>query len=339
MSRLVFLAVLVGVCGVVARGGDVARKGTTGADQLLIPVGARSIATGGAFLATTVGVEAIYYNPAGLAASPRSEAMFSYMSYIADINVSYFAASVRIEDLGTFGISYKTLDFGDIPITTFENPDGLGATYSPGFYTVGVSYAREITDRVSAGTNLKLVQESIMSTSATGVAMDFGVQYKFQRNLALGVTIKNVGSNMKYTGTDLLTRSQIPGTANNSPTGVYAPDTEPFQMPSYFELSATYRVDVGAMSALNVGSTFRNNNALEDQIMVGLEYQLWKTFTLRGGYERALENNNLSLYGFNFGTGLEYEFEGGLHFAFDYAFRSVREFPSDNHVFTLRIGF
>ena len=35
--------------------GDVARKGTTGAEQLLIPVGARGIATGGAFVSNLVG--------------------------------------------------------------------------------------------------------------------------------------------------------------------------------------------------------------------------------------------------------------------------------------------
>ena len=45
--------------------GDDSRKGTTGADELLIPVGARGIATGGAFLSNITGLEALYYNPAG----------------------------------------------------------------------------------------------------------------------------------------------------------------------------------------------------------------------------------------------------------------------------------
>jgi len=331
--------ILLVVLTSVSWGGDAARKGTTGADQLLIPVGARSIATGGAFLATAQGVEAIYYNPAGLAASYKSEAMFSYMSYIADINVAYFATAVYVEELGTFALSYKTLDFGDIPITTFENPDGTGSTYSPGFFTLGLSYARAITDRVTAGTTVKLVQESIMSTSATGVAVDFGVQYKFQRNLALGVTIKNVGSNMKYTGADLLTRTNVPGTASNSPTGVYSPDTEAFQIPSYFELSASYTAELDNMNSLMLGTTFRNNNALEDQVMLGLEYQLFKTLSLRGGYERATENAESAIYGFNFGAGVEYAMESGLQMSVDYAFRTVKEFPSDNHIFTLKIGF
>jgi hypothetical protein len=56
------LCVALMLAATVAYGGDESRKGTTGADQLLIPVGARSIATGGAFLAATKGVEAIYYS-------------------------------------------------------------------------------------------------------------------------------------------------------------------------------------------------------------------------------------------------------------------------------------
>ncbi len=148
--------------------GDPARKGTTGAEELLIPVGARGIATGGAMLASLTGLESIYYNPAGLDLSNNTEAMFSYMNYIADINVSYFAASANLGDLGSVGLSFKTFDFGDIPITTNNFPDGTGSTYSPAFLTVGLTYSKIITDRISVGTNVKLITETIQDTKATG---------------------------------------------------------------------------------------------------------------------------------------------------------------------------
>ena len=93
--------------------GDTSRKGTTGAEQLLIPVGARSIATAGAFIANTTGVEAIYYNPAGLAVSGKSELMISYMDYLADLNVTYLAAAANLGEFGAIGFTYKSLDFGD----------------------------------------------------------------------------------------------------------------------------------------------------------------------------------------------------------------------------------
>ncbi len=332
------LGLVLALSVAVGYAGDESRKGTTGADQLLIPVGARNIGSAGAFVASATGAEAIYYNPAGLAFGQGSEVMFSYMNYVADIGVSYFAGSVKFEELGTFGLSYKSLQFGDIPVTTFENPDGTGSTYSPGFSTLGLSYARPITDRVSAGVTAKLINESILSTSAIGFAVDFGVQYKFQTDLWLGVTIKNIGSNMKYTGSDLLTSTTVPGTASGYQGGVYSPDTEPYQIPSYFELSMSYDYRIDDMNAVQVGATFRNNNALEDQAMVGLEYKLFNVLFLRGGYEGALKSSARSIYGMNVGGGVDYQTEGALRVRFDYAFRAVK-FLDANHIFSVKLGF
>ena len=147
---LLFLVILL-AASVYA--GDVARKGTTGAEQLLIPVGARGIATGGSFLANVSGLESIYYNPAGLDVTQRTEAMFSYVSYLADINVSYFAVGTSLGDFGSIGIDLKTLDFGDIPVTTVQFPDGDGTTYSPTYLTLGFTYSKVLTDRISIAAN------------------------------------------------------------------------------------------------------------------------------------------------------------------------------------------
>jgi len=88
------------------------------------------IATGGAFLANITGLESIYYNPAGLDIYPQTEAMFSYVSYLADINISYFAIGTSLGDIGSIGLDLKSFDFGDIPVTNESFPDGTGETYS-----------------------------------------------------------------------------------------------------------------------------------------------------------------------------------------------------------------
>ena len=62
MRKLIFTIILITSTILVYPG--TLQKGTTGADQLLIPVGASSIATGGAFLSNVKGLESIYYNPA-----------------------------------------------------------------------------------------------------------------------------------------------------------------------------------------------------------------------------------------------------------------------------------
>jgi opacity protein-like surface antigen len=319
--------------------GDVSRKGTTGAEQLLIPVGARGIATSGAFLSTLSGLEAIYYNPAGLDVTQRTEAMFSYMSYIADINVSYFAAGTHLGDFGSFAISFKALDVGDIPVTTNDFPDGTGSTYSPSFLTMGLTYSKVLTDRISIGTNLKLISETIGNTSATGFGIDAGVQYRFSPQVSIGAAVKNIGGNMTYGGQDLRHRTEIPDAQPGSPSGTFEIVAEPFQLPSYFELSAAYSYNFNEQNNLMLASTFTANNSLEDKMHFGLEYGFMNSFFIRGGYNFLVENNDQAIFGLTFGAGLNYEIGSDMGISFDYAFRDVSEFPTSNHIFTVKMWF
>ncbi len=333
---LLFLVILL-AASVYA--GDVARKGTTGAEQLLIPVGARGIATGGSFLANVSGLESIYYNPAGLDVTQRTEAMFSYVSYLADINVSYFAVGTSLGDFGSIGIDLKTLDFGDIPVTTVQFPDGDGTTYSPTYLTLGFTYSKVLTDRISIGTNLKLITEDIQNTSASGFAVDAGVQYRFSESLSLAAVVKNIGTNMEYSGTDLNVNTGIPGTVPGAQDGTYQVVAESFQIPSYFQLALTYNLNLNEKNSLLLAGAYTANNSLEDIANFGLEYGFMNIFFVRGGYNYLMENSSDYIYGLTFGAGIDYQLGGDVGFAFDYAFRDVKEFPSANHIFTVKLSF
>ena len=140
---------LVAICVVMAfmvsglQAQDVSndRIGTAAATELLIPVGARDMAMGGSGLAISSGIDALHWNPAGLARmTGAAEGIFSSMSYIADINVNYGAIGLHFEGFGTVGFSVKALDFGDIPVTTVDDPEGIaGRTFAPSFVVVGFS--------------------------------------------------------------------------------------------------------------------------------------------------------------------------------------------------------
>lgn len=338
MKKFITILILFTSFALTAYAGDVSRKGTTGADELLIPVGARGIATGGAFLASLTGLESIYYNPAGLDLTHGTEAMFSYMTYIADINVSYFAISTSFGDFGSFALSFKSLDFGNIPVTTVDHPDGTGQTYSPGFLTSTLSYSKVITDRISVGTNLKIISESIENTSAVGVGLDMGVQYRFNDRLSMGATIKNVGTNMQYTGSDLQTTTNIPGALQGSSGGSYQVVTEPFQLPSYFEMSLAYNYNFNEQNNMMLGATYSVNNSYEDVAHFGLEYGFMNMFFLRAGYNLLAQNTSQSIYGFTAGAGVQYQTSNKIGLSFDYAYRSVKDFPTANHIFTVKIS-
>ena len=336
MKKIILILILIATS---IYAGDVARKGTTGAEQVLIPIGARGIATGGAFLANITGLESIFYNPAGLDVYPQTEAMFSYVNYLADINISYFAVGTSLGDIGSIGFDLKTFDFGDIPVTTETFPDGTGETYSPSFLTLGFTYSKVLTDRISIGTNLKLITESIQNTNATGFALDAGVQYRFSEALMIGAAVKNIGSDMNYTGQDLADRTGIPGSIPGSSTGSYEIITEGFQIPSFFQLSMTYALNINEQNNLLFAGAYTANNSFEDVANLGMEYGFMDNFFVRGGYNLLVENTSEYIYGLTFGAGLDYKIGGEVGFVFDYAFREVKEFPTANHVFTIKLNF
>src|SRR5438093_7067107 len=154
------------------------RLGTGGASELRIPVGARSVGLAWSNLGSVSGAEALFSNPAGLAATDnRTEVLFSYARYIADMNLNYVAIAQKVGELGSLGFSAKVLDVGDIIRTTETAPDGTGDVFSPTFATIGLSYAKTLTDRVNFGGTLNYVSESVLQTNSNGVSFDFGFQY------------------------------------------------------------------------------------------------------------------------------------------------------------------
>jgi opacity protein-like surface antigen len=337
MKKLLLITMsLIFTTAIIA--GDASRKGTNGAEEVLIPVGARGIAVGGTFLANFTGLESIYYNPAGLDVIPRTEAMFSYINYLADINISYFAVGTTLGDFGSIALDLKSFDFGEIPITTNQFPDGTGQFYSPTFLTVGLTYSKVLTDRISIGTNFKFITESIQNASASGFAVDAGVQYRFTEAFMFGVTIKNVGTNMAFTGGDLSQRSTIPGSTPGSTPGTYEIITEPFQIPSQFDLSITYGLNINEQNNLLFASAFTVNNSLDDQLAFGLEYGFVNSFFVRGGYGFYTENTSQSIFGLTLGAGIDYNV-GEFGIIFDYAYREIQEFPTSNHIFTVKLTF
>ena len=79
---LFMLVLFLGLSLVFA--GDPARIGTAAGEQLLVPVGARSLALGGSNVAYTKGLDALYWNPAGLSQLRTMEATVMGATLFAD---------------------------------------------------------------------------------------------------------------------------------------------------------------------------------------------------------------------------------------------------------------
>lgn len=313
------------------------RKGTAGAEELRIPVGSRGVALGGGVVAEANGVDALFWNPAGASFVNKSaEAVFSHVTWIADLKVNYLAVIANFGGVGVFGVSLKSLDFGEIPITTVDEPEGTGEKFSPTFLTAAVSYSRRMTDRIYVGANLKLVTERILRESATGFAVDIGLQYRLESGLRFGAVMRNVGGNMRFDGPDLEWGVVIPGSEPGSPVRSLRVPLQSFELPAAFELGFAYNFKIGESNSLTFAGSFQSNNFSLDEYKGGIEYGFANILFLRVGYSYVNETD----YVFNspsFGVGLNIPLGGTLEASVEYTYRKVKFF-NNNQFLTVRFA-
>jgi hypothetical protein len=324
------------------------RKGTAGALELLLPVGSVGTALGGANLAYVSGLEAIHWNPAGLAASTHSaEVMFSHFRYIADLNVNYVAGNFKSGGFGALGLSIKTIDFGDIPVTTEVSPDGTGEMFSPSYLTLGLTYSRAMTDRIYFGTNVKLISERIMRESAKGVAFDFGLQYATGTGLNLGIVLKNIGPNMKFDGGDLeVFTKDISERPDTEGENTRLPLSS-FELPTSLEIALSYSLKFDEANKLALSTAFLNNNFSLDEYRFAGEYSFNNRVFVRGSYVMGYDadedkirtaDKDSYIWGPSLGGGVNFNLGESLLLNLDYAYRFTELF-SDNQWVTLSVSF
>jgi len=336
---LIIVLALLLTLDVYAGGGN--RTGTGGAAQLLIPVGPRGIAMGEANLAVAQGIESIFWNPAGVANMQNSTSvMFSHMSYLADIGVEYGAVATNIEGFGVVALSLKSLGIGDILVTTTTDPDGLGgAVFSPQMLTAGLTYSRQLTERISVGLTANLITETLGDASSTGFGFNVGVIYNTLadiKGLSIGIAMKNVGPQMQYDGSGMLVLSSVQD-QNRSPQYTKI-EAAKFDLPSSFEMGVGYKAEFDEQNAVQLAGVFLNNNFSEDEYKFGAEYGFNNQFFARLGYQFAPDiDSEQYLYGLTAGAGVNVNLDGIL-LRVDYAYRTAQYFDG-NHVFALSVGF
>ncbi len=343
LKGLIFILLIFACAAVETFGGGQNRAGTNAAPELLIPLGSRYLAMSGANIASVSGLEAIYWNPAGVDLSETSaNALFSYRSYFADMSMDYIAIGGRLGELGTLGLSFRSLNIGTINVTTMQYPDGTGEQINPSYFVLGLTYSKQLTDRISIGANVNLINESWARVNATGYSFDAGVQYTglFDiPNFAVGVAVKNLGASMKYGGNGLWVKANDQS-SSRGPT-YYEIGAQSSELPSLISIGLSYSRNIDDQNALSIAGSFYNNNYSYDNYNVGLEYSYNKLLFLRAGYlytpQATTETPNI-YQNFTAGVGVNFQNIGGVNIAVDYAYVPVKYFTANNS-FTVRIGF
>ena len=269
--------------GVMAGNPD--RAGGAGATQLLVNPWARSNGWSMANTSTLMGAESLFGNVAGLAHVHKTEILFSSTRWLegSGVKINSIGFGQKMGESGVLGISATTFGFGDLPVTTIDQPEGGLGTFSPTQANIGVAYAKAFSNSIYGGLLLRVVSESIANVRTSGVAFDAGIQYVTgpTENIHFGIALKNVGPAMRFKGDGLSVQGLLTGGTNTLTLEQRSAD---FELPSMMNIGIGYDFNISELHRVTVAGTFISNSFTKDQFVVGAEYAFKKMFHVRGGY-------------------------------------------------------
>jgi hypothetical protein len=213
VERILFAAWLLAIsCATVFADGPKVAK--YAGEFIAIGVGGRALGMGGAFVALANDVTAGYWNPAGLSKIAYTEIALMHDERFAGlVNYDYGAVAFPSGSKASIGLSVIRLGIDGIPDTRealydASTPDQMkiydifnpNARIDPNRVTYFSStdwafyftYAKQLSQDVSYGANLKIIRRDMGSNSATGIGFDLGGRMLLTENLILGVNLQDI---------------------------------------------------------------------------------------------------------------------------------------------------
>jgi len=358
MKRLLTRAIVAAALGALSAAPAVAQGsvdntsyGGAAAEFLLLGAGARGAALGGAYAALANDVEALYWNPAGVAMMERPGIALGTYTYLADTRYSWAGLAFPMSGgQRAIGLQAGTFGFSDQPVYTVANPEGDGSTYSVAQTFVGLTYSQNFSDRFSAGVTGKYISDRLGSASGSGFAVDFGTNFHAQvgpRPIRASFVIQNLGSTISHDGSGLdvsIIRQPPTGQEGIPQEGQPARlRTKDWGLPVTFRVGLAFdMVNVQASRVTLLGEFLQPNNT-NASWSGGLEWALnlggsGFGLTARGSYAYQPDNdlqatdavgftsslNGRGSDGLALGGGLAYHMpSGGFGLSLDYAYRSL----------------
>jgi len=317
---IIFMAVSVSLLS-AQPDGSTSKVGTTAAQFLKIGAGARAIGMGGAYSSLPGDIYSVYWNPAGVATSnSKMQVTFNHADWLVDMNYDFAAGSLNLGDMGTMFMTFTSFSVPEDKVRTFDNPEGDGRLWDASSLSLGLGYAKMLTDRFSIGFHFKYIREAIWNSSASGFGIDVGTLYRTPFNdLMIGAAISNFGSKMQLDGRDV----QFNYDPNNNE------DTGPNNIPSTYETGSfdiplTFRIGL-SMNALDtrflratvsVDAVHPNDNT--EYVNSGVEFAYDEMFFIRAGYKSLFKQD--SEEGLTLGGGVKFKFADNLRVYVNYGY-------------------
>jgi hypothetical protein len=189
---------------VATRRAAVAQTGVAveGGTEFLLPTGARGLGAGQAIVASGIGAESIWWNPALIAHGPR-EASFNISQQANGVVVADVVAAVvwPVPRVGAFALSIRYLNEGEQPSVN-DQQEVVGSFDFTGVVVAG-TFAAQFGSRLAGGLTLKFLQLGSQCTGTCDLppfpprtaAIDFGARYFVTKDslIAVGASGLNIG--------------------------------------------------------------------------------------------------------------------------------------------------
>lgn len=312
MRSALVLAVLL-LLPLSAEGAQIFEKvGTLGGQSLKIGVGARAAAMGDAYVALSDDATAVYWNPAGIARMSGQSISLNHTSWPANILFDQAAYVFNIKWIpGMIGVNVRALTMSRDIVRTTYLPEGTGDTFDAGEWAYGLSYARALTDKFSAGFSVNYIQTGLDDVKGSSTTFDFGTLYDVGvMGAKIGMSIQNIGSDMTFID-------------------------EKVKMPVFFRVGGSFDVMQQGENKLIAAAEFTHPPDNSEKLNVGAEYGFHDYLFLRGGYKLNYDTQGLTA-GFGVKFPLTIVKSSVAHL--DYAYQDMN-FLGTTHRVSLNVGF
>lgn len=272
MRRRAFSAVVLGLALVLgpgrARSQDVNAPTSSAALFLLFPTGARPVGMGHAVAAFSGDVDAVWWNPAGIANTRRIGGSFHHSQAL--VGTGDALAVGFPTRIGVLALSATVLNQGSTDVTA---PDSTtSGVLVARDLSLGVTWGVVVARRFRAGATWKAVQfrfdctgecPTIPRPPATS-AVDIGLQFDAPSRvpISLGIAVRHLGVRDESGAEELPTRVDL------GIEGLY-------RIPTYIAEEASVRLALGAIDDLPLSRPLPR---------VGIEFDWESTVFVRGGY-------------------------------------------------------
>ena len=314
----IFFGSIVGLLCMTSLSLNAQNSGKFAAPVFRVSPYARQISMGEAFTALASDINVMRYNISGLGNLQHTFFSAHYHDWIADTKQFAFEGGLPTP-FGVFGANLAYFDEGDL-VGIDENFQTTGETFSNYDLMLAIGYGNQLQffrNTLLWGLSPKLIRQNLVDESATGIGLDVGLLYLFNK-FSFGATVQN------YTLKELRFTSGISS----------------FRLPETIKLGLGYREPLGPnvtwSSGLDV-SRFFDSSENDLRFAIGSELRISEVFAVRGGYK--FSSDEVSRWGSGFGFIVPMAWFGRSSTTIDYAFSPLDAFDSQAHRFSLSFHF